>query len=189
MKGFTKKHVIRTVCFFLFSLLLAAADQFVKYIITVSIQYQTGRIEVIPGFFELVNWRNDGGMWGLFPGQVGPLAYIALVVSLIIIFTAIFLKHTLPQLSLFFIAAGALGNIIDRFRLHYVEDFLSFNFWGYHFPAFNIADSCVVIGALLLIFYMVFIAKNDTVFFVEDTWPYNIVQKMKRKKQENDVEE
>ena len=186
MKGFTLKQIIKTICLFFLSLLLAGADQFVKYIISNTIEYRTGYITVIPGFFELVNWHNDGGMWGLFPGQVGPLAYIALAVTLVILFVGIFLKPFIPQLSVFLIVAGAIGNIIDRFRLKYVVDFLSFNFWGYHFPAFNIADSCVVIGALLLIFYMLFIAKNDTSMFIEGSLPYNLTHKMKKNKQESE---
>jgi signal peptidase II len=58
------------------------------------------------------------------------------------------------------IFAGAVGNLIDRIRLHHVVDFLRFDFGSYTFPIFNIADSCAVVGTFLLLFCILFKMKD-----------------------------
>ena len=153
MKKYSAGHLMKTICLFAFAALLVAADQIVKFAVADNIEYVRGEVSVIDGFFSLVHWHNDGGMWGLFPGKVVYLAYIASAVGLIMLFFAIYIRDFLPQLSVFMIIAGAVGNVIDRFRLGYVIDFLSFNFWGYQYPAFNIADSCVTVGIFILLIF------------------------------------
>ena len=71
-------------------------------------------------------------------------------------------KSLLPGLTYSFILAGAIGNLIDRFTLDYVVDFFDFYIGNSHFPAFNIADSSITIGAALLIWEYIIEAKNGT---------------------------
>jgi signal peptidase II len=78
---------------------------------------------------------------------------IAICASVLIIY--LLRKHTSEKLfcvALSFILGGALGNLWDRITLGYVVDFLDFHYSGYHWPAFNVADSLIFVGALLLIF-------------------------------------
>ena len=62
--------------------------------------------------------------------------------------------------SMALLFAGAVGNLIDRFRLHYVVDFIRFDFGNYTFPIFNIADICAVLGTIMLICIMIFLPKR-----------------------------
>jgi signal peptidase II len=69
------------------------------------------------------------------------------------------------KLPLALILAGAIGNVIDRIRLGYVVDFLSFdNLFGYSFPAFNVADICVVAGSIGLLIYVIFLSRKKEAF-------------------------
>jgi signal peptidase II len=86
---------------------------------------------------------------------------MALVVSVVIILYLI--KHkpkSLEKISLLLILAGAIGNVIDRVAYGYVIDFLDFYIFGYDFPIFNIADSCITIGAVLLILSELFLGDK-----------------------------
>ena len=185
--GLTKKHIIRTILFAVLTGALIAADQFVKTLVKTNISYTNGSITVIPNFFEIVHWHNDGGMWGLFPGKVIPLAILASIAAVLLLLFAGCARHWLSQLGLFLILAGAVGNVIDRFKYGYVIDFLSFNFWGYQFPAFNIADSCVVIGAIVMIVFMLFCVKSDTRIFIEGSPMRRIAERAEARKAEKEA--
>ena len=63
-------------------------------------------------------------------------------------------------MSLSLIITGAVGNVIDRVRYGYVVDFLDFHVLGYHWPAFNVADSCIVVGAISLVLHDFLAAKK-----------------------------
>jgi len=113
---------------------------------------------IIGGFFDLVHTRNTGIAFSLF-ADAGPfvkdlliplfsLAAVALVVCLL--WKAGPLGRR-TQLSLVLILSGAAGNLYDRFMYGYVVDFLDFYIGSYHWPAFNVADSCITIGAGLLL--------------------------------------
>lgn len=91
---------------------------------------------------------NTGAAWGLFPGHSGLLFALR---SVIIIGLVVYLfRQPRPKLSLWLITVGAIGNAIDYFAYGFVVDFIHFNFWGYTFPIFNLADSYISIGALWL---------------------------------------
>ena len=117
--------------------------------------------------------QNTGAAFGIFQGVNIPLGpfningtrLLGLLSATVSLFIFIYLwrhRKTLPllqQTALTLILAGALGNMIDRFRLSYVIDFSHFNTSFLNFPVFNVADSCVVIGAGLLIISSLF-AQN-----------------------------
>lgn len=160
--------------FWSLSLLMATliiVDQLTKGAIQSSFYYgQT--IPVIKGFFSLAYVKNTGAAFGF--GQDGPTWFRQIFfLGLPVIFCGwIFylLVKTLKgpfylSLAYALIIAGAVGNLIDRFSLGYVVDFLMF-YWkdeANHFPAFNVADSCITIAAGLLIidFFVQHKAKKD----------------------------
>ena len=116
-------------------------------------------ISVIPGLFNLAYVENRGCAWGMFQGQVWPLAVFGLVALAFLIWKrkSVFAPSRLipdpysliPECLLY---AGILGNIIDRFFRGYVIDMFDFHWGIHHFPCFNVADSliCISVGLLLL---------------------------------------
>ena len=117
-------------------------------------------IPLLP-FFNLVMVWNKGVSFGLFQNDslygVMALAGLALIVS--IGFFVAFLRSDskLLMVASLMVVGGALGNIWDRVRFGAVVDFLDFHVAGWHYPAFNVADSCIVVGIMLFLFKTVFI--------------------------------
>lgn len=139
-----------------------ALDQITKSIIARSISLYSA-INVIPGFFDLVHVRNRGAIFGFFSRSSSSLVFIfltaaslAALVLVVFYFVKTPASEKLMNFSLALILAGALGNQTDRIIRGYVIDFLDLKFWGWHFPSFNIADSCISIGAALLVFIFLF---------------------------------
>ena len=116
---------------------------------------------VIPHFFNLTYVRNTGAAFGLLakaPESFRIPFFIIIPLIALTIIVLIFKKTQETQLlmitALSLILGGAIGNFIDRLRFNYVIDFLDFHWFSkYHWPAFNVADSSIVIGVMLLIFY------------------------------------
>ena len=137
-------------------LIVAAAlllDQVTKYIIEANLSLEAS-IEVIPGFFRLLYVRNTGAAWSLFAGSGMTFFYVITIVALIVLFLfyrACEERDVWNRIALALMMSGALGNLIDRICFQYVRDFLHFNFFGYDFPVFNIADSVLCIGVFLII--------------------------------------
>lgn len=136
--------------------LIAAADQASKLLVARSIPLYETR-EVIRGFFRLWHVRNSGAVWGFFSGHDGgliPKIITALAIAALLVVAWFFLhtgkRNKLELISYTCILGGALGNIIDRLRLGYVVDFLDVFVKSWHWPTFNVADSCITIGVTLL---------------------------------------
>jgi signal peptidase II len=139
------------------ALCVVVADQLTKYWILSNFSLYETRA-VIPGFFNLVNIRNTGAAFGLFAGnESGWRTLFFGTIALIAVFAIIFLfKHYRQRGSLYVyalscIAGGAIGNLIDRVRFGAVVDFLDFYVGQYHWPAFNVADSAIVVGVGLFL--------------------------------------
>jgi len=116
-------------------------------------------LSVIPGFFDLTYVRNPGAAFG-FLAQASPAfrsfffsAVAVVAVFLILYFIIRHKEGTLLQATaLSLISGGALGNLLDRVRFGEVVDFLDFYVGSYHWPAFNVADSAISVGACLLLY-------------------------------------
>ena len=120
-------------------------------------------VSVIPGMFNLAYVENRGCAWGMFQGQVWPLAVFGLIAMVFLIWKrkAVFGLETKDVRRVWLVLgavaepllyAGIIGNVIDRLCRGYVIDMFDF-YWGvHHFPCFNVADSCicVAVGLLLL---------------------------------------
>ena len=116
------------------------------------------------GFFNLVEAWNTGVSFSMFNnwGMLGTivLSTVALLIVSFLIYWLYTEKIKIIQISLGFIIGGAIGNVIDRIRLGAVFDFLDFHINGHHWPAFNVADSFICIGATLIVIHGLFTLKN-----------------------------
>ncbi|QHI73211.1 signal peptidase II [Aminipila terrae] len=130
-------------------------DQLVKYIIRVNMDlYET--IPIINGVFHITYIQNTGAAFSMFSGHTGILALITVIITIGILVYLFKLRrggHRMLMLSLSLIAAGGLGNIVDRVMLKYVVDFFDLRIW----PIFNLADVYVCCGCGLLVIYIFFI--------------------------------
>ena len=116
-------------------------------------------ITIIPHFFHLSHVYNNGAAFSLFSDTPSPdkvrwmligFSLVAIAIVLVVFMKAG--RRVNPtSVALALVLGGAIGNLYDRLAYRYVIDFLAFNFFGYHYPDFNIADSCIVIGAALLL--------------------------------------
>lgn len=145
---------------------LVISDQVTKGIIQSNF-YLGESIPVIDGFFSITYVQNTGAAWGIgreFEGITRAVLLLGLPVLLSGYIFWWMLKslkgpmHISLALSLIF--SGAVGNLIDRFYLKYVVDFLDFYYKQSHFPAFNIADSCVSVGGTLLFIELAFLEQK-----------------------------
>ena len=130
--------------------LLVAADQISKYLVSANL---AGRnIEIIHNFFYITYAENTGMAWSLLSGQQALFCLAAAAAIGVMIWYMIYKdpgKWT--RVALAFMIAGAAGNLIDRLLLGHVRDFLHFYIFSYDFPIFNVADSALTIGVILLI--------------------------------------
>ena len=131
--------------------LLAAADQASKSWAFSALPARDGTLDVLPPVFSFTLSRNQGIVMGI-GHQIGGVFTVTSFVMLAVLAYLIWTK-AMPwhwRLSLAAIASGALGNGLDRLRLHYVRDFLDVHYHGLVYPTFNVADSCICVGATVL---------------------------------------
>ena len=129
-------------------------DQMTKWWILTSVMTPPQRIPVT-GIFDLVLVYNRGVSFGLLGGApswaTAALIVFALLLSMALCIWMWRADSLLLGTALGFVVGGALGNVIDRFLHGAVVDFLDFHAAGYHWPAFNVADSAITIGVVILI--------------------------------------
>ena len=137
-----------------FALLVVMLDQFFKIVITRSFTY--GESRPVTGFFNLVLVYNKGAAFSFLSDAGGwqtPALVVFAFVAIGLVGTFIMRSpgRSMLNTGLALILGGALGNLIDRLRYGQVVDFLDFHAAGWHWPAFNVADSAITVGAALLI--------------------------------------
>ena len=134
--------------------ILLLADQFTKVLIVG--YYALGDSTVVTGFFNVVRAHNTGAAFSFLPDSAGWQRWLFTGIGLV---AAVFIlwmlkKHPGQKLFSFALACilgGAIGNVVDRLVYGYVVDFLDFHWQASHFPAFNVADSAISVGAACLI--------------------------------------
>jgi signal peptidase II len=147
------KYKGRLRLFLIVVALVVALDQLSK----VWIHANRPRIELLPGFLDLVYVENTGAIFGLFHSHTELLIALGIAGSVIIL---VFLYYfppstTVGTVSFALILSGAVGNLIDRIRLGYVIDFISIHLQNlFHWFPFNVADAALVVGILMLIYYL-----------------------------------
>ncbi len=151
------------VVFFLTALLIAAADQVIKLWIRSNLAIGVSLPEV--GFFRITHIHNTGAAFGLFQGQSFALIMVSFVgVVVILVYVLFFYRrfplpnNTLGRIALGLILGGTVGNLIDRLYFGYVIDFIYVGNW---WPAFNIADSAVVVGVIILAYSLLGLARAE----------------------------
>jgi signal peptidase II len=147
--------MLRTWPWFALAALLIAADQLTKWVVVGYFANRSPR-EEITGFLNLVLVYNKGAAFSMLadaPGWQTPVLIVFALAASAIVGTLIVRNphKRLFCLGLALILGGALGNLIDRLRFGQVVDFLDFHAMGWHWPAFNVADSAITVGAVLLI--------------------------------------
>lgn len=154
----------------LIGLSIAAAtlisDQLSKYLI-LNYVLETYPYVKMASFFNIVNAWNTGVSFSMFSsGSIAGkfvLSTVALVIVAMLVWWLSKEKNKLLQVALGLIIGGALGNVVDRIRLGAVFDFLDFHISGYHWPAFNLADSAICVGAAIILIEGLFLNKKEEV--------------------------
>ena len=140
-------------------------DQITKWLARDALWEPERQVEVT-GFFNLVPVENRGISFGLLESEsgFGPwlIAGLAVVISGALLFWMARAKRWLLGLALGLIVGGAIGNVVDRARLGWVIDFIDLHAGGYHWPAFNLADSGITIGVGLLLIDSLFRPSRPT---------------------------
>ncbi len=136
------------------AMLLLIADQSSKVLILGS--YQLGDSTTVTPFFNIVRVHNSGAAFSFLAGAGGwqRWFFTAIGIGAALVMVWLLKKHAGQKLFAFAIASilgGAVGNVIDRVLYGYVVDFLDFHWRAWHFPAFNVADSAITVGAACLI--------------------------------------
>ena len=143
--------------YYLLMLALVAVDQATKLLIARTVELYES-ITVIPGFFNITRIHNKGAIFGTFSQTSNTLVFVLLTAASFAALALVvyyFFKtpaaNKLMKVSLTLIMAGALGNLFDRLVRGHVIDFLDFYVGQAHWPFFNAADSCITIGACLML--------------------------------------
>jgi signal peptidase II len=136
------------------ALIILIADQFTKVLVLG--YYQLGDSTRVTGFFNLVRAHNTGAAFSFLASASGwqRWFFTAIGVAAAIFIVWMLRSHAGQKLFSFALACilgGAVGNVIDRLLHGYVVDFLQFHWGGWYFPAFNVADSTITIGAVCLV--------------------------------------
>ncbi len=150
----------RNVVFGCVGLLVILADQLSKAWIRANLA--RGQSFFDAGFFQIVNIRNTGAAFGIFKDHSLALTIVAFVGIAVILFLVFvlhsrwsFLDNILVRSAIGLVMGGTIGNLIDRLRLGYVTDFIDFKVW----PAFNVADSAVTIGVIIIVYRIICLAQ------------------------------
>jgi signal peptidase II len=131
-------------------LMLFLADQATKWLVVHRIGFQEA-ISVIPGFFSLTHVYNTGAAFSMMYDSNRFFGILSITVFAALVFLRKRFSGLLMRWGWILILSGILGNVTDRFFRGHVVDFLDFQLGSYHWPAFNVADSCICVAAALFL--------------------------------------
>lgn len=161
MKSFKKYLTVHTV-FWIIIAIAIAVDQALKYIVVSNMQLGQ-RIILIPDFFFLNYTFNTGAGFSLLWGANAILIWVAIIIiGIILYFYDKITENWYYTVAFSLIIGGAIGNLIDRILLGHVTDFISFYVLFDYFPSFNIADSCITVGAVIILIYTILVPEKKS---------------------------
>jgi len=147
---------------FLLALLVVLLDRWTKRLVAARLAMYA-HVQIIPEFFRITHTENPGAAFSLFadsPSHWKTVLLIGFSIAAMIVVSVLLWKQsralTMTGIALSLILGGAVGNLWDRVASGRVIDFLDVYYKQYHWPVFNLADSCIVIGASLLVVEIVF---------------------------------
>ena len=147
--------------------LLIVADQYTKALAVVMLKDKPA-IPIISGILEFNYLENRGAAFGMMQNQKIFFIFVAVIILGCIIYMLVKApaqkKYMILHILLVFIAAGAIGNMIDRLSLNYVVDFIYIK--AINFPIFNVADIYVTVSTILLAIVLIFVYKDDDLRFM-----------------------
>ncbi len=143
----------KLLLYFIFALLIFIVDHSTKTLIKLYV-HPLEVIRILP-FFNIVYVENTGSAFGLFK-SLGNTFFIIISIFAITLVSFLLVKEKDNRLCYSLIIGGAAGNLVDRIIYGYVIDFFDFHIAGVHWPVFNIADSALTIGIILLFYKTLF---------------------------------
>jgi signal peptidase II len=154
---------------FIYFIILIALDQLTKYWVRTTLMGKEP-IVLIPDVLKLQYHENTGAVWGIMSGNVEILAIVTLIILSFITFIYLKIpqdkKYNVMKVIFVFIAAGAVGNLIDRIFLKHVVDFIYFELID--FPLFNVADSYITVSCVLILVLFLFYYKDRDFEFLDE---------------------
>jgi signal peptidase II len=157
------KHRRNTLLFLATAAIILALDQLTKFWVKATIAL--GDSIPTTGFFRLTHVENTGASFGMFQNTARPLAVVSAIGACILLWLGLYFSRRIPLLgwtssmfALGLVLGGTLGNFIDRAFIGHVTDFLKMGPW----PDYNIADSAVVVGGLLMAFNLVRYSQSES---------------------------
>ena len=156
------QHLFRGMNVLFFSLVILMADQATKRMIKSRFELRDS-VEVVGDFFRLTYIENPGMAFGIRLGSPAFFTAFATIASMVIFVYLYRIRHEkfISRFSLAIILGGAVGNLIDRFAYGQVIDFLDFGIGNTRWPIFNVADSSVTIGMMMLLSIVLFEKEAD----------------------------
>ncbi len=141
-------------------------DQAAKELVRKTLDLYESR-SIIPGVFDVIHVHNEGVAFGLLNDQTLPFKgwLTTALAVLALIGIGFYARHVreeerLARVGLSLILGGAIGNLADRLRQNYVIDFMDVYFRGWHFWAFNVADACITVGAVLVFIDLLVVTRH-----------------------------
>lgn len=165
-----KKEVKRSIMLvidLIFAAILLAFDQYTKHLAIVHLKEKPAYV-LIDGVLELQYLENRGSAFGILQNQKFFILFVGIVFMVLLLFLLLKLpekkKFCILHITISAIIAGGIGNMLDRFRLDYVVDFISFILINY--PIFNVADIYVVVATICLFILIVFVYSEKDLEFL-----------------------
>jgi signal peptidase II len=144
-------------------IILLTADQISKYLVQLYLSPVGASAPVIDGFVQLTNVHNTGAAWGMLDGFRLLFIPLTVIVAALLIYVMIRFRKNLTvfsRITLALLFSGAVGNFIDRLLLSYVRDFVDITPL-FNFPVFNVADSALSIGCVMLVIDALFLKEKS----------------------------
>jgi len=141
---------------------LIGLDQLTKFLVVTRME-EGESIPILGKYFAITSHRNSGAAWGMLQGQMIFFYIITVVVLAILVYVYIreAKGNLLLQSAIVMLIAGSLGNFIDRILFQEVVDFVDVLLIFYDFPIFNVADSALTVGVVLMIVEFFFMGKGE----------------------------